>query len=146
MPIPAGGIVTAGQLARMQPKTYEAVGTNNLVGPVTDGDVPGCSVTLTTTTAQAVAVVVIAVDFDLTAATTTLGSGRLVVDGVGESKYAVFQQGPGTVSDRATCVQTYRVTLATAGTHTLKITATAPTGMLITGVYTSLAATVYEVV
>jgi len=146
MPIPAGGIVTAGALARMQPKTYEAVGTSNLVGPVTDGDVPGCSVTFTTTSANAVATVVIAVDLDLTAATTTLGSGRLNVDGVGESRYAVFQQGPGTASDRATGSQTYRITLAAAGTHTLKITATAPTGMLVTGVYTSLVATIYEVV
>ncbi|MFJ8866712.1 hypothetical protein ACIRD6_13280 [Streptomyces sp. NPDC102473] len=146
MPIPAGGIVTAGQLGRMQPKPYDAVGTSNLVGPVTDGDVPGCSVTFTTTTANAVATVVIAVDFDFTAATTTLGSGRLNVDGVGESKYTIFQQGPGTSTDRATGGQTYRVTLAAAGSHTLKITATAPTGMLITGVYTSLVATVYEVV
>lgn len=146
MPILAGQIVTAAQLNRMQPVTYDAAGTGDLSGPVSDANVPGATITFTTTTANAVAVVETVFDFNFSGATVTLGSGRLNVDGVGESRYAIFQQGPGTSSDRSTCGQTYRVTLAAAGSHTLKLTATVPTNMDLTGAYTSLVATVYEVV
>ncbi|MFE2019893.1 hypothetical protein ACFW9O_17840 [Streptomyces sp. NPDC059499] len=146
MPFLAGQKVTAGQLNRVQPVTYEAVGTTTQDGPLTDADVTSCSVTFNTTTANATAVVNCSFDYDITVATTTLGSGRLNVDGVGESRYATFQQGPGNASDRMTAAQSYRVILAAAGSHTLKLTFTVPTGMRLTGVYTSLVATIYEVV
>ncbi|MEV7491407.1 hypothetical protein AB0O08_11700 [Streptomyces anulatus] len=146
MPIYAGQIVTAEQLNRMQPKTYDAAGTTTQAGPLTDADVAGATITFTTATANAVAVVDTTFDFDFTAATTTIGSGRLNVDGVGEARYAVFGQGPGNGSDRSTVSQSYRVSLGAAGSHTLKLTVSAPTGMSLQGVYTSLVATVYEVV
>lgn len=146
MPILAGQKVTASQLMRLQPRTFDAVGTTTQAGPVTDADVAGATVTFTTSTANAVAVVNCSFDYEFTAATTTLGSGRLNVDGVGESRYATFQQGPGNADDRATTAQSYRVTLASAGSHTLKLTCTLPTNMRLTGVYTSLVVTVYEVV
>lgn len=146
MPIYSGQKVTAGQLNRIQPKTYDAVGTTAQAGPLTNADVTGATLTFTTTTANAIVVVDTTFDFDFTAATTTIGSGRLNVDGVGEARYAVFGQGPGDGSDRSTVSQTYRVTLPAAGSHTLKLTASAPAGMTLQGVYTSLVATVYEVV
>ncbi|MFH9269184.1 hypothetical protein ACH4KN_33775 [Streptomyces sp. NPDC017546] len=147
MPILSGQIVTAGQLTRLQPKTYDAAGTGNIVGSgVTDVDVPGATITITTETAGAVCVVETTFDYDFTGGTTTLGAGRLVVDGTGESRYALFQQGPGSSADRVTAGQTYRTVLGAAGSHTLKLVATVPTNMNLIGAYTSLVATVYEVV
>lgn len=146
MPILAGQTVTAGQLMRLQPVTYDAVGTTSQAGPATNADVTGATITLTTSQPNAVAVVTTTFDFDFTAATTTVGSGRLVVDGVGQNRYAVFGQGPGDGSDRSTVSQSYRATLAAAGSHVLKLTFSAPSGMTLQGVYTSLVATIYEVV
>ncbi|WP_405391051.1 hypothetical protein OG596_26280 [Streptomyces sp. NBC_01102] len=145
MPILAGEILTADKLMRLQPKTYDAVGTTTQTGPLTDADVTGATVTFNTTAANATAVVQTVFDIDYTAATTTLGSGRLNVDGVGESEYAIFRQGSAT-GGRGTVAQTYRVTLASAGSHTLKLTHTVPTNCRLQGVYTTLTATVYEVV
>ncbi|MEU0978452.1 hypothetical protein ABZ488_04475 [Streptomyces griseus] len=146
MPILAGQIVTAGQLNRMQPATYDAVGTALQAGPLSNTDVTGCSITFNTTTPNAVAVVNCTFYFVLTAAGTTSGSGRLSVDGVLETEFAIFGQGPGASADRATTAQSYRVGLPTAGSHTLKLCATTPASMSLQGLYTTLIATVYEVV
>ncbi|MCI4045140.1 hypothetical protein [Streptomyces sp. TRM75563] len=147
MPILAGQVVTAGQLNRLQPKTYDVAGTGNIIGAgTTDVDVPGATITITTETAGATVVVETSFDFDFSGGTTTLGAGRLVVDGTGESRYALFQQGPGSSADRVTAGQNYRVVLGAAGSHTLKLVATVPTNMNLIGAYTSLVATVHEVV
>jgi hypothetical protein len=145
MPIAAGQKITAGQLERMQPKTYDATASGTLTGPQSGVDVPGATVTFTTTTANAIAVVHASFDFDFTAATTTLGSGRLVVDGVATGLFALFQQGPGAAADRVVSTQSYRVNLGAAGSHTLKLSATVPTGMTLNQ-YTAMVVTVYEVV
>ncbi|MFJ9885926.1 hypothetical protein ACIQRW_08695 [Streptomyces sp. NPDC091287] len=145
MPISAGQTVTAGQLNRMQPVPYEASASGSLVGPQTGVDVPGATVTFTTTTDNAVAVVNTSFDFDFSAATTTLGSGRLVVDGVATTRFALFQQGPGASADRVVAGQDYRVDLGTAGSHTLVLNVTVPTGMTLNQ-YTAMVVTVYEVV
>ncbi|MEV6471611.1 hypothetical protein [Streptomyces sp. NPDC051657] len=146
MPISAGQTVTAGQLNRMQPKTYDAVGSGLQDGPLSNTDVTGCSVTFTTTTPNAIAIVNTTFYFVLTGSGTTSGSGRLAVDGVLEGEFAIFGQGPGSNADRATTAQSYKVTLPAAGSHTLKLTATAPTNVSLQGLYTTLIATVYEVV
>ena len=146
MPIASGQRVTAGQLNRMQPTTYRAVGSALQSGPLSNTDVTGCSVTLTTTAPNAVVVVTATFYFVFTGAGTTSASGRLAVNGVLENEFAIFGQDPGASADRATPTQSYRVVLPAAGSHTLKLTATTPANIALQGLYTTLVATVYEVV
>ena len=144
MPILAGQIVTAGQLGRMQPRPYKAVQTTALAGPVSTADVPGCSITLTTQAPNAIIVAEAVFDFDPSSTMSGLSNGRLVIDGTGVGEYAVYQAA-GASTDRQSTPQNYRETLATAGTHTLKLVTTLSTGLTL-NVYTTLLVTVYEVV
>lgn len=145
MPILAGQAVTAGQLNRLQPKTYRAgTQTAALTGPLTNADVPGISVAFTTETAGALVVATIVCDFDPTTTVGGLSSGRLYIDGSGVGEFAVYQQGPGTTGDRGSTPQTYREVIPTAGAHTAKLVVTLASGMNL-NVYSSLLLTVYEV-
>ncbi|WP_432111362.1 hypothetical protein [Streptomyces sp. YPW6] len=117
----AGQIVTAGQLNRMQPATYDATATTatSVLSNTTIVDVPGATVTLNTTTPNAIYRVVGTFDV-LPGATspTVLVFGFLNVDGSTDSGVAI--QGL-TSSVRSTVSQTWRGTLAAAGSHTLKL-------------------------
>ncbi|GGZ28064.1 hypothetical protein [Streptomyces nitrosporeus] len=144
MPIYAGQVVTAGQLTRLQPRTYKAVATGTLSGAVTAADVPGCSITLTTQAAGAIITAAAVFDFDPASALSGLSSGRLVIDGAGVGEYAVYQSA-GASADRQSTPQSYRETIAAAGTHTIKLQATLVSGMAL-NLYTTLLVTVYEVV
>lgn len=144
MPILAGEIVTAARLNRMQPVPYEAVASAALNGPVTDTDITGASITLTTTAANAVYVARCFVDFDNDAAGTNFATVKLVVDSVAQSGQANYQQGVAT--DRATPGQSWKGTLASAGSHTLKLTGTLPAEVNINSGHTKLTVTIYEVV
>jgi hypothetical protein len=135
--------LTADRLNRLQPKPYQAVATGTVVGPQTAADMPGLSITFDTETDNAVYQAVLVIDVDLTASTTGLASGRIIVDGGGTSQFAVFS---GQVStDRGSVAQTYQGTLGTAGSHTIKAAVTAMTGQTINQ-YSSLMVTIYEVV
>lgn len=144
MPIPAGGIVTAGQLSRMQPVPYKAVAASALVGPQSNADIPGASITLTTQAPNAIVVAEAVFDFDPSSSISSLANGRLVIDGSGVGEFAVYQS-IGATQDRQGTPQNYRETLAAAGSHTLKLITTLPTNMTM-NVYTTLIVTVYEVV
>jgi hypothetical protein len=144
MPILAGGIITAGQLARMQPVPYKAVASSALAGAVSNADVPGCSVTFTTQAPGAIVVAHIVCDFDPSGTVSTLSNGRLAIDGTGVGEYAVYQSA-GAISDRQSTPQSYRETLGAAGSHTVKMIATLATNVTM-NVYTTLEFTVYEVV
>ncbi|MGW6458033.1 hypothetical protein ACWF94_19325 [Streptomyces sp. NPDC055078] len=145
MPILAGQTVTAGQLNRLQPRTYEAVGSVQTTGPVTDFDVPSTSINLSTTMPNATYTAVAVWDFDqIGTGTNALASGRLKVDGVLADRFAVFQTS-GHVNDRATVSQTFPGVLASAGAHTLGLVVTLPNNQLmLQGVYSSLIVTIYE--
>ncbi|MFE2021292.1 hypothetical protein ACFW9O_24920 [Streptomyces sp. NPDC059499] len=146
MPIPAGGIVTAGQLARMQPVVNEATGSSNLALTTTEADVAGATITLTTTTANARYVVTGTFVFDITSATTALAEGILHVDGVQASGNARWS---GEVTtDFGTAAQQWSGILASAGSHTLKLRGvmSSGTGIQVLGAFTRIIATVYEVV
>ncbi|MFC8704727.1 hypothetical protein ACFUIV_21370 [Streptomyces anulatus] len=146
MPILAGQKVTAGQLNRLQPKTYRAgVQTSALTGPLTNADAPGIEVAFTTLAPGATVTAQIVCDFDPTTTVGGLSSGRLWIDGVGVGEFAVYQQGPGTVGDRGSTPQTYREVVPAAGAHTAKLVVTLATGMNL-NVYSSLLLTVYEAV
>ncbi|MFJ9887186.1 hypothetical protein ACIQRW_15130 [Streptomyces sp. NPDC091287] len=123
MPILAGQTVTAGQLNRMQPVPYEAIASSAtaVLATTTIVDVPGATVTLTTTTPNAIYRVTGIFDV-LPGATSAsvLVFGFLNVNGTTDTGVAI--QGL-TSSMRATVSQTWRGTLAAAGSHTLKLQA-----------------------
>jgi hypothetical protein len=139
----AGSRITAARLNRLQPKTYRAVASTLLSGAATNADVPGATVTFDTETANAVYTVTAVWDFR-DGATTANMSGNIKVDGVQQSEFAQFRQGPGTASDAATTAQTYRGTLGAAGSHTINMVATLVSGQTLQ-VYTSMIITIYEV-
>jgi hypothetical protein len=142
MAFAAADDITADRLNRLQPKPYQATATGTVVGPQTGVDMPGLSITFDTETDNAVYQATLVMDVDLTASTTGLASGRILVDGTGSSLFAVFS---GQVStDRGTVAQTYQGTLGTAGSHTIKAAMTAMTGQTINQ-YSSLLVTIYEV-
>lgn len=147
MPFRAGEIVTAAALNRLQPVTYFADAGSDLVGPVTNTDVPDATVTFDTQAANAVFVAQAVVDFDTVGAgTTTIGTAQCVVDGVVQSGIATFQAGAATLNDRGTQAQMWQGTLAAAGSHTIHLEGTLPANMEINAVHTKILVTIFEVV
>jgi hypothetical protein len=144
MALDAGAVVTADELRRLQPTTYQAIATADLAGSVTTTDVTGATVTLTTETDDAVFVATGVFDFDLTGAVTTTGQGFLAVDGTRETAEALL--GAEVSTDRGTTTQMWRGTLGTAGSHTLKLQGTLPANMEINATHTTLTITIYEVI
>lgn len=142
MPFASGQRLTAARLNRVQPATYIGVQSAQLTLSATMTDVPGCSITLATLTDGAVYVAQAVFDFDLTAATTSTQTGRLLVDGAAQTQVARF--GAEVSTDTATVAQQWRGTLATAGTHTLKIQGSGTSAVLFA--HSTLLVTIYEVV
>lgn len=148
MPILAGQIVTAGQLNRLQPKTYRAAASSALAGPVTNVDVPGAAITLTTEKPGATYVIDAWYDVRVTStAGTALGSGNIRVDGAIEAEYAVFRDShAGSANGSGSSIgHTYRGVLPAAGLHTIKLVASPSNGQQV-NIYSSLTVTIYEVV
>ncbi|MFE0142173.1 hypothetical protein [[Kitasatospora] papulosa] len=117
MPIPAGGIVTAGQLARMQPRTTVAAATAPLLAGTTYALIPGCTITVATTTPNASWSAVGVFDCAVTTASTTaLMVGRLTVDGTSQAGLAIHSMRQ---LDRDTVAMLWGEggTLAAAGNH-----------------------------
>lgn len=144
MSIAAGEIVTAARLNLLQPVTYYAQGSGTLAGAATNGDVPSATVTFDTQNDNAVYAVTGVWDWDLTGATTSTGTARIAVDGVNQSPLCTFAGEVGT--DRATVTQSYRGTLAAAGSHTIKLVASPAANQQIQGANSSISIAIYEVV
>lgn len=144
----AGETITAGRLNRLQPVDYDAAATSALaVGNSTYADIPGCSITLTTGAANATYKAWAVLDCSVTAVSTTaLMVGRHVVDGVVDTGIAVYAMD---TLDRATIAMMWRGTLASAGSHTLKLqgalTATVASGGSFLQSDTKLMVTITEV-
>lgn len=146
MPILAGEVVTAARLNRLQPTPYH-VDASAPIGPsVTDTDIPGATITLTTQTNNAKFEATGDYDFDYSGAATALEQGKLVVDGVIQTGTANCQDGTATTNDRRTHSRTWYGTLVTAGSHTLKLTATLGSGIAINATHTGITVRIYEVV
>lgn len=146
MPILAGEVVTAARLNRLQPVTYHADATAAVGPSVTDADITGATITLTTQTNNAIFVATGDYDFDYSGAATALEQGKLVVDGSIQAGTANCQDGTATTNDRRTHSRTWRGTLATAGSHTLKLTCTLGSGITVNATHTGITVTIYEVV
>lgn len=103
-----------------------AQASSNLVCTTTITDVPGATVTITTQVANTVVMVQGVFDFsaiNMTAA--HVGQGSLAVDGstVANPKalYTGYTPGVANSNFRSTITQVWLVTLASAGSHTLKL-------------------------
>lgn len=141
----AGETITAARLNRLQAKTYRAVCSVALSGPATSADVPGATITLTTEANNAIYVASCIYDYRIGSGTpTTLGSGNLSVDGVLGTEFSMFRDGGGSLNTSMTVAQTYRGTLGTAGSHTLKLVASPASGHQV-NIYSSITVTIYEV-
>lgn len=128
------------------PRTYGADMTGGpLVLTTSEVDCPSATVTFTTTGTTAIAVAHGVFDMDqATPSGTTTNLGLLSVDGVTETKQAIFRCL--TPNDRASVAQTWRVSL-TAGSHTLKLRVkkTGAGGTLgCSDVHTSIVVTVHD--
>lgn len=140
----SGDLITAQRLNRLRPTPYSKASTAVLPASSTTVDVPGATITFTTETDGAEAQCVWFMDCDLTGATTTLGSSRLLLDGVTPSdNFAVFTAEVAT--DRASIGNLHKFTIPTAGSHTIKMQGTTPANYQL-NIYTGLQVTVYEVV
>ena len=120
MALLAGEIVTAGRLGRMQPVTYEAQASGALaMTDTTETDIPGATVTLSTAAANAIYVVTATFDASVTTTNaSTLMVGKLTVDGSIQTGTAIHAMD---TALRTTIPMTWRGTLASAGSHTLKL-------------------------
>lgn len=151
MPILAGDIVTAATLNRLQPKTYTALATSTLAAGSTDADVVGASVTFTTETNNAVYIAIADYQLIWTGAGTSSAIGKLSVDSSIVTGQIATRQAPGTAADNGdseALSRTWRGTLGTAGSHTIKLVATTGANQTIsaTSSATTLTVVVYEVV
>ena len=144
MPILAGQVVTAQQLTRLQPVSYSAAGSGTVVASSTNADVPSASITLTTETAGAVYKAWCVWDFNTTAAPGASSTGRLALDGVGQSPLATFRGDNS--AERGTVGQVYRGTVASAGSHTFKLIVTTATNTECLGANCHVVVEITEVV
>ncbi|GGT43324.1 hypothetical protein [Streptomyces purpureus] len=122
MPLLAGQRLKAGQLDRLRPRRYSAVGTSTVAGPLTNGDIPGCTITLTTETANAEYHIIGVFDIRATLGSAGTATGRAAIDGAMQSPLATFNAPD--ASGRNTVAQQWTGTIPTAGSHTIKLVAT----------------------
>ncbi|MCM2394366.1 hypothetical protein [Streptomyces albipurpureus] len=144
MPILAGQIVTAGQLNRLKPTVYFAVGSAAHTGPATNIDITGAAINLVTEVPGATYEAECVWDADTIGTGAATGTARLHVDGANLSPLAVFSDA--VTSDRGTFSQNYSGTLPAAGAHLFKLVASPGTDQRIQGVNCSIKVTIHEVV
>ncbi len=118
MAFASGQRVTAAQLNNITWKTLEARSTGNETVDVVLADVNGATLTITTPVANTVVTVWGYFDVGTTGGTDTF-IGSLNVDGSGVTTGEAHLEGAG--SERATVAQSWEVTLASVGSHTLKL-------------------------
>ncbi|MFC4609716.1 hypothetical protein ACFO9E_18125 [Streptomyces maoxianensis] len=146
MPFLSGDRLTSARMNAIQPVPYHEIADALLTKTTTTyEDISGCSVTFDTTTDFAIYVV--EAGFDCAVGTSSAGTdmnGRIVVDGIAEPGLAKHQMDN---LDRDTVFTSARGTLATPGSHTIKLqgalSAAAGSGTFQT--LTSILVTIYEV-
>lgn len=149
MAILAFEIVTAGRLNRMQPTEHFAACSADVVLSGSAADITGATITFSTTAANAKAVCSWVADTDSTNTTAAIASTYLNVDGVDQPSPMTIQE-QGTANDtRPTVAQQSTVTLASTGSHTIKLRGqrvSGSGGVTIKTTHTTLRIVVYEVV
>jgi hypothetical protein len=141
----AGDLLTAQRLNRLAPKTYHVKSSGTLPASSSGVDIPGATYTFTTETDGATVDVFFFVDFDNTASPgTSVGSVRALLDGAtGGTLFGIY--GANITDGRSTIGNQDQFIVPTAGSHTIKLTATTPVAMTVNQ-YTSLKLVVSEVV
>lgn len=119
----AGDIIRATDLSNMTgTDALSASATSTLVLTTTMTDIAGTSVTFSTTAANAVVLITVSADVQVTAFTS---SGTVVmelwVDGSAQTRQTLFAVLANAA--RASVSNTYRLVLATAGSHTILLRA-----------------------
>lgn len=103
-------------------RSYSADSTSNLSNFTTETDVPGATVSVVVTGSNATVIVHGQFDFSVTAPSTNITMvGFLNWNGSDRSQQCVFIAG--SVTARACCARTWRITGVTAGTYTAKLRA-----------------------
>lgn len=142
----AGERVTATRLNRLLSVNYWAQASASLTRTdTTYADITDATVTFTTETNNATYTVTAVFDCAVgTLSATTRMLGRIMTDGVAESGFAIHEMDD---TDRDTVMTTAKGTLATAGSHTIKLqgalSAAAGSGTFQT--FTQLLVTINEV-
>ncbi|MET9973944.1 hypothetical protein ACFYOI_03485 [Streptomyces microflavus] len=154
MPIPAGSIVTAGQLTRMQPKPYyQQAGSATTISTTAFTVLGSCTINLNTLAAGATWMVQGNFSYDTaTAVASVYTRGALFVDGVqqsGESRWSEGSSG-GDAADFDMAGKAWSGVLASAGAHTFELqcalnTAAGSPSIVATG-FSDLSVVIYEVV
>lgn len=149
MAVEIGDYVTADLLNALRPAEYSAKASGTVAASSTNVDVPGCTVTFDTLTNGATVKIDWVGDFDASGAPTigVLNSVRAIIDGATTSpSFAMFASGVAEASgQRQTDSQTWTTTIATAGSHTIKLQATTTANMVI-NTMTNLNVKVTEVI
>lgn len=121
MPIASGQKLTAARLNALRPTVYDVACSADVALTGTVADITGASITFSTTTAGAKAICTWVADTDSTNATAAIASVYLSIDGVDQAAPMTIME-QGTANDtRATVAQMSTVTLASAGSHTIKL-------------------------
>jgi hypothetical protein len=116
-----GDIFRGPDVAMLLTQLLTAIASSDLDLTTTDTDVAGATVTFTTTRPNARYMCIGTFYFSALLANSSIASGKLSVDGAtNQSRFANFT-GSNTVPDRGTMSQTWVGTLASAGSHTLKL-------------------------
>ena len=144
MPFAPGQFITAQRLNRLQPKTYWAAATGGVATSLSGVDVPGTSIPITIETDGATISFVWIGAIYATTSTTGATTVRVNFDGNLSPTFVVSE--PKDASTKVTAANTWSFTVATAGAYTPKLVATTQTGATISTAYTSIMATVTEVV
>lgn len=144
MPLGAAAKLRASTANLFQPAEYSALCTVDLPAGSTGVDITGATVTFTTINANAAFTARATFDVDLTGAATTTSTGFLVVDGAVQSAEAHFAAEVST--DRGTCYQQWTGTLATPGSHTIKLRGTTGANVTMRLTHTNLTVTITEVI
>lgn len=149
MPILAFEVVTADRLNRMQPTEYFVAASGDVALTGSAADITGATITFSTNAANAKAACTWFADTDSTNTTAAIASTYLNVDGVDQTSPMTIQE-QGTANDtRPTVGQQSTVTLASAGSHTIKLRGqrvSGSGGVTIKTTHTTLRIVVYEVV
>jgi len=101
------------------PTSLEAAASSDATITTSVADIPGATLTFTTSTVNAVAVVTAIYDWRLTATGTGYCYGEVTVDGVLDSRKALFVSQ--SAETRLPGIVRKRFVLASAGSHTIKL-------------------------
>lgn len=131
-------------LVNAKPILTGAACSTNVALTTTEVDITGATITFSTTKTNARYLVMASFYMAATAGNVNVATGKLNVDGVNQAAQANFT---GTTTlDRANVAQSWRGTLAAAGSHTFKLRGvmSAGTGVTVNATHTAFTVMVFE--